>query len=69
MPKARALYPLVVLPTRMALLAMVDLPVPPLVPARAVDRVRLFAVIETLTVELAVIVIDVAFVVKPPEFK
>jgi hypothetical protein len=47
----------------------VDLPVPPLVPASAVERVKVLAVIDTLTVEFAVIPTDVALVVNAPELR
>ena len=44
-------------------------PVPPLVPSNAEDNVKLFAVILTLTVELAVIVTDKELEERTPEEK
>ena len=58
--------PLVELPKINELFAIVERPVPPLVPINGVDSDKLFAVIETATVELAVTVIFVALATRAP---
>ena len=68
-PRVNSLYPLLELPTNNALLVTVSLPVPPDVPARAVDRDNVLAVILTVYVELAAKLATDVFVVKPPDSK
>jgi hypothetical protein len=57
---------LVELPKINELFAIEDRPVPPLVPLSGVDRDKLFAVIETARVELAVMVTLVELAIKAP---
>jgi hypothetical protein len=68
-PAARTVAAPVPLPTRIAPVVMVDRPSPPEATPSGVERVRVFAVIPTASVEFAVRVTLVAFETKPPEVK